>query len=64
MIIPPAVTLVYGVIMLYMNYINKIDGPYPFLRIHNQSKTATVIWIIVLLMVVSLISFTVYMPLR
>ncbi|MCR5794061.1 MAG: hypothetical protein K6G61_01765 [Solobacterium sp.] len=47
--LPPAVTLLYGGIMLYMNYIHKVDGPYPFLRIYDQSKTATVIWVLVLL---------------
>ena len=54
--LPPAVTLLYGVIMLYMNYIEKVDGPYPFLRIRHQTKTATVIWIIVLLAAMGAIS--------
>lgn len=54
--LPPAVTLLYGAVMLYMNYINKIDGPYPFLRIHNQSKTATVVWVLLLLAGMSVIA--------
>ena len=54
--LPPAVTLLYGGIMLYMNYIHKIDGPYPFLRIHKQSAKATVLWILVLLIVIGTIS--------
>ena len=54
--LPPAATLLYGVIMLYMNYIEKVDGPYPFLRIRHQTKTATVIWIIVLLAAMGAIS--------
>lgn len=54
--LPPAATLLYGVIMLYMNYIEKVDGPYPFLRIRHQTKTATVIWIIVLLATMGAIS--------
>jgi hypothetical protein len=57
--LPPAVTLIYGVIMLYMNYIDKIDGPYPFLRIRHQSKTATVVWVLVLLAAMSAISLAV-----
>ena len=60
--IPPAVTLIYGIIMIYLNYINKVDGPYPFLRVHHQSKTATVLWIIVLLIVISAISWSIYLP--
>ena len=54
--LPPVATLLYGVIMLYMNYIEKVDGPYPFLRIRHQTKTATVIWIIVLLAAMGAIS--------
>jgi hypothetical protein len=54
--LPPAATLLYGVIMLYMNYIEKVDGPYPFLRIRHQTKTVTVIWIIVLLAAMGAIS--------
>jgi hypothetical protein len=58
--IPAAVTLVYGVIMLYMNYIRRVDGPYPFLRVHNQSAAATVIWIIILLALITAIGSGVY----
>ena len=50
--IPVLVTLVYGDIMLYFNYQRKVDGPYPFLRVYHQSKTATVIWFMVLLFLV------------
>lgn len=51
-LVPPLVTLVYGVIMLYMNYIRKIDGPYPFLRVHHQTPLATVLWIIALMVLI------------
>ncbi len=47
--IPVVITLIYGCIMLYLNGIRKVDGPYPFFRIHHQSAAATVIWVIVLL---------------
>ena len=52
-IVPAIATFVYGVIMLYLNYINKMDGPYPFLRVHHQSAMATVMWIAVLLILIS-----------
>jgi len=58
--LPAAVTLLYGVIMLYMNYIGKVDGPYPFLRIREQSAKATVIWIFLLLVLISVISAMIY----
>ena len=58
--VPAAATLIYGIIMIYLNYIHRVDGPYPFLRVHNQSVTATVIWIILLLVMISAIAGGVY----
>ena len=42
------VTLFYGLLMVYLNAVNIVDGPYPFFRVHNQSKLATVLWMAVL----------------
>ena len=55
-LIPAAATLLYGGTMLYLNYIDLVDGPYPFLRLKHQSKTATIIWVLVMLAAISLIS--------
>lgn len=54
--IPALVTLIYGLIMLYMNRIEKFDGPYPFFRVNHQSVRATVLWVAVLLLIISVIS--------
>ncbi len=54
--LPVAVTLVYGLVMLYLNGIRKVDGPYPFFRVHNQSVTATILWMIALVAVMTGIS--------
>ena len=54
--LPPAVTLVYGAIMLYLNGIGKVDGPYPFFRVRHQSVGATVLWMIALMAVMTGIS--------
>jgi len=37
-------TLVYGIILLVLNYFNIVSGPYPFLKVHNQSIIMTIIW--------------------
>ena len=42
--------------MLYLNYIGKVDGPYPFFRVRNQSVRATILWVLILLVVVAAIS--------
>ena len=54
--VPALITLIYGLIMVYLNAVKKIDGPYPFFRVHNQSKLATVIWIAALLLAVAVFS--------
>ena len=57
MIVPSMLlTLLYGLIMLYLNYIRRVDGPYPFFRVHNQSVKASVIWVLVLLALIGVIS--------
>lgn len=54
--LPVMVTLVYGVVMLYLNWIRKVDGPYPFFRVHQQSVGKTILWMIVLIAVMAGIS--------
>ena len=54
--LPVAITLVYGMVMLYLNGIRKVDGPYPFFRVHNQSVAATVLWMTALMAVMTGIS--------
>ena len=57
-LVPVLLTLCYGLIMLRLNYLRKIDGPYPFFRVHRQGKGATVMWMCVLtafILVMSLI---------
>ncbi len=54
--LPVAVTLVYGLIMLWLNWKRAVDGPYPFFRVHNQSAGATVIWTAALVGAIGVIS--------
>ena len=55
-ILPAVLTFVYGIIMLIMNGKGLFDGPYPFFRVRNQSKPATVIWIMILSGIIAAIS--------
>ena len=48
LLLPVLVTLGYGLLMLYMNWTGKVDGPYPFFRVRNQSVRATIFWFAVL----------------
>ncbi len=46
--IATGVTLFYGLLMVFLNAAGKVDGPYPFFRVHDQSKLATAAWMAVL----------------
>lgn len=41
---PAGVTLVYGVICLALNAVNVLDGPYFFLKIHEQPMGTIILW--------------------
>ena len=54
--LPVVMTIIYGLTMMYLNYIHKADGPYPFFRVHNQSALTSLIWICVLTVLISILS--------
>ena len=54
--LPVAVTLVYGLLMLYLNASGVVDGPYPFFRIKNLGVRMTVLYMAGLLIAVSVFS--------
>ena len=54
--LPLIPTVIYGIIMLGFNITKTLDGPYPFLRVYNQSILMTILWIIILLIINYLIS--------
>lgn len=56
--IPVAITFVYGIIMLVLNWKGRVDGPYPFFRVNHQSRLATVLWMAVLTGMITLISMS------
>ena len=58
-LLPVIVTFIYGMVMLYLNYAKLAEGPYPFFRIYDQSKKATVIWMMALTVIITLISLAI-----
>ena len=42
-------TLIYAVIIIFLNIIYVVDGPYPFLKVHDQSVLMSMIWFLVIL---------------
>jgi len=58
-LVPVVFTFCYGILMFWLNYKRKIDGPYPFFRVHRQGKGATVMWMCVLTAIITVMSFIV-----
>ena len=44
-----AFTIVYASIMLPLNILKIVDGPYPFLRVHQQPVWASILWIVLIM---------------
>ena len=54
--LPVVITLMYGCIMFYMNYINKVTGPYPFFMVHKLGYKKSLMWFLCLLGVIIILS--------
>ena len=57
--VPVILTFAYGMSMLYLNGKGKVDGPYPFFRVRQQSALETVLWMAVLTGLIALIALAV-----
>ncbi len=42
-------TLLYGMIVIPLNILKIMDGPYPFLRVYHQPVYMSVLWIVILI---------------
>ncbi len=56
LILPAVITLVYGLFMIWLNWLGRYDGPYPFFRIRRQGIALTAVWVGVLLGLITGIS--------
>lgn len=54
--LPVIVTGIYGIVLIILNLLKVVDGPYPFLKVYNQSILMTIIWGIILIGVSLVIS--------
>ena len=56
---PVGVSMVYGIVMYVLNYLRKIDGPYPFFQVHRLGLKASVLWFFALIAFISSITFVI-----
>jgi hypothetical protein len=54
--LPLAVTLIYGLVMLWLNYNRKVEGPYPFFMVRSMGARITTIWMVALMIIMGIIS--------
>lgn len=60
MMLANMLTFVYGAIMVPLNIIKVIEGPYPFLMVYKQSIFMIIIWLIVIVGGTTLLGFLLY----
>ena len=55
-ILPVCASLIYGLTMIYLNYIGRMIGPYHFFEIQRMGIKKTALWVVVLIVIISSIS--------
>jgi hypothetical protein len=53
---PVIATLIYAFVLIILNLLTIVDGPYPFLRVYNQSILSSIIWFVLIIYICYLIS--------
>ena len=54
--LPVAVTLIYGLTMVFLNSRGRVDGPYPFFRVKENGPAGTALWMAGLILVSAVFS--------
>lgn len=57
--LPAVVTLIYGLVMVYLNAQGKVDGPYPFFRVRHLGGPKTALWMVALMIAACVFSVAV-----
>lgn len=60
-LLPVAITLIYGFTMLYLNAIDRVDGPYPFFQVRRHPRKTIILWMVVLTGAIGIISILVWL---
>ncbi len=55
-LLPVAASVIYGLLMIYLNCLGKMRGPYHFFEIESQGIKKTALWVVILILVISSIS--------
>ena len=58
--LPACVTLIYGIICLVLNAVYVLDGPYFFLKVHEQPVGTVVLWFVIIAILCLALAFVYY----
>ena len=53
-------TCLYAIVLITLNLLNMVDGPYPFLRIRKQSLFTSILWGVIIIGGSYLIAYVIY----
>ena len=53
-------TIIYAVILIILNILKVIEGPYPFLKVYDQSILMSIMWVIMILLITYVICFMLF----
>ena len=59
-LLPTVLTLIYAVVLIVLNIVRVVEGPYPFLRVYAQSVWVSILWALVILGGAGLLSYSLY----
>ncbi len=59
---PVIITTIYGFILILLNIFKVIDGPYPFLRVYNQTLLVSITYFVVMTLGCLFISYLIILP--
>lgn len=59
---PVIISIIYGVILIILNILKVVDGPYPFFRVYNQPLIVSIIYFISMIIGSVIISYLLMLP--
>lgn len=59
---PVIISIIYGVILITLNILKVVDGPYPFFRVYNQPLIVSIIYFISMIIGSIIISYLLILP--
>lgn len=55
-LLPAIPTLIYAIVFVLLNFFRVVDGPYPFLRVHNQPVWVSIFFFVLIISLCLIIS--------